>query len=293
MKTLVAGWFSFEDMGATAGDLMARDIVCDWLRCAGHTYELAHAGPFEGGVDWRRADPREYSHVVFVCGPFGNGEPVTDFLAHFAGCRLVGVDLTMLEQLDRWNPFDLLYERDSPATAHPDLAMLSDTPLVPVVGVVLVHSQKHPGAMHDVAHAAIERLIATSEVAAVSIDTRLDIPNAGGLRTPAQVESLIARMDAVVTTRLHGMVLALKTGVPPVVVDPIRAGDKVLKQAGALGWPVAFTADALDDRALTEALAYCLTQEARDEARRARERARTQLEHTRDDFIARLAMTGA
>ena len=28
MKTLVAGWFSFELMGASAGDLMARDVAC-------------------------------------------------------------------------------------------------------------------------------------------------------------------------------------------------------------------------------------------------------------------------
>ena len=31
MKTLVAGWFSFEQMGASAGDLLARDLVCEWL----------------------------------------------------------------------------------------------------------------------------------------------------------------------------------------------------------------------------------------------------------------------
>jgi hypothetical protein len=34
-KTLVAGWFSFEDMGASAGDLMARDLACDGLKQAG------------------------------------------------------------------------------------------------------------------------------------------------------------------------------------------------------------------------------------------------------------------
>ena len=28
MRILVAGWFSFEDMGATAGDIIARDIAC-------------------------------------------------------------------------------------------------------------------------------------------------------------------------------------------------------------------------------------------------------------------------
>ena len=35
MKCLVAGWFSFEQMGATAGDLLAKDLVCSWVERAG------------------------------------------------------------------------------------------------------------------------------------------------------------------------------------------------------------------------------------------------------------------
>ena len=97
MKALVAGWFSFEQMGATAGDLMARDLACEWLAGGGHAYDVALAAPFTGGVDWRAVDPRRYSHVVFVCGPFGNGGPVTEFLQRFAGRRLVGLDLVLRE----------------------------------------------------------------------------------------------------------------------------------------------------------------------------------------------------
>ncbi|PYV07534.1 MAG: polysaccharide pyruvyl transferase family protein, partial [Acidobacteria bacterium] len=81
MRALVAGWFSFEGMGATAGDLLVRDVVCEWLNRAGCPYDLALAKPFPGGVDWQTADAGAYSHVVFVCGPFGNGWPVTEFLS--------------------------------------------------------------------------------------------------------------------------------------------------------------------------------------------------------------------
>ena len=77
MKTLVAGWFSFEQMGASAGDLLARDVVCQWLREAKVAYDVALAPPFAGGVDWRAVDPASYDNLVFVCGPFGNGEPAT------------------------------------------------------------------------------------------------------------------------------------------------------------------------------------------------------------------------
>lgn len=62
--------------------------------------------------------------------------------------------------------------------------------------------------------------------------------NAGGLRTSAEIESLIARMDIVVTTRLHDMVLALKNGVPAIAVDPIAGGAKITQQARAINWPI-------------------------------------------------------
>ena len=110
-RALLAGWFSFEDMGATAGDLMARDLCSRWMTSAGVAHDVAVAAPFRGGVDWRAVDPERYDQVIFVCGPFGNGPPVTDFLGRFAGRRLVGLDLTMLQNLDEWNPFDVLIER--------------------------------------------------------------------------------------------------------------------------------------------------------------------------------------
>lgn len=133
----------------------------------------------------------------------------------------------------------------------------NQTTQVLLVGVVLVDPQREyrDRAMHAVANEAIQRLIAAREVAAVPIDTRLDV-NRTGLRTPPEVESLIARMDVVVTTRLHGTVLALKNGVPSVAVDPIAWGAKIRRQAETVGWPVVFTADTLTDAALQEAFDY-------------------------------------
>lgn len=294
MKTLVAGWFSFDLMGASAGDMLARDVACAWLRDAGHEIDVALAPPFSGGVDWRAARLADYAQVVFVCGPFGNGPPITDFLERFAGVPLVGLNLTILEPLEAWNPFDLLMERDSSARAHPDFAFLAPRSHAPVVGVVLIDSQpeyeKHD--RHDAANNAIRRLAASRDVAAVCIDTRLDTTNQAGLRSAAQVESLIARMDCVLTTRLHGMVLALKNGVPALAIDPVAGGAKIRRQADTLGWPIVFGVDAFDEKALQVALDWCLTDEARREAARCAERARNVLGQLRQEFLAALASRG-
>ena len=70
------------------------------------------------------------------------------------------------------------------------------------------------------------------------VDTRLAQREWRSPATAAQVEAVIARADVVVTTRLHGLVLALKNGVPALAIDPVADGAKVAAQAAAWGWPV-------------------------------------------------------
>lgn len=284
----MAGWFSFEHMGATAGDLLCRDVACNWLLRAGHDHDVALAPPFTGGVDWRTVEPSGYSQVVFVCGPFGNGRPVSEFLERFDHCRLVGLNLSMLDSLENWNPFHLLLERDSTGATRPDISFVSRPASVPVVGVVLVHRQKeYKNTLNSDAERAIERLVASRPMSVVPIDTRLDA-NSTGLRTPAEIESLIARMDLVVTTRLHGAVLAIKNGVPAIAIDPVQGGAKVARQLGAIGWPVTFTADSVTDDALRDAFEYCRTDEARRDARACAARAAAEVTRTGEAFVAAL-----
>jgi hypothetical protein len=285
-KALVAGWFSFEQMGASAGDLLVRDVVCGWLGRAGWSHDVALAWPFVGGVEWRTVDPDEYDAVVFACGPFGNGPPITEFLDRFAGKRLLGVNLTMLESLDRWNPFDLLLERDSSITARPDLAFLAATPRVPVVGLVLIDAQPEyrERDRHEEANAALDRLASSRDLARVQIDTRLDV-NQRGLTSAPQIESLIAKMDVILTTRLHGTVLALKNGVPVVAIDSVAGGGKVTRQCEALGWTTVFRVEHCSDQALVSALDYCLSPSARQAARACRERAAAVLTSVESLFI--------
>ena len=286
MKFLLAGWFSFEQMGASAGDLLARDLVRDWLHEEQHSCDIAVAAPFSDGIAWQDAEPAQYGGLIFVCGPFGNGPPLVDFLAHFAGLPLIGVNLTMLQRLDEWNPFDLLLERDSSATSRPDLVFATSQPRVPVAGLVLVHHQSEyrDRARHTDANEALQELIDSRELAVIPIDTRLD-DNQVGLRTSAEVESLIARMDVVLTTRLHGMVLALKNGVPALVVDPIAGGAKISRQAKAIGWDKVYVADALKPQELQSALDYCLSAEGGARARRIAERAAGKCEAIKQEFV--------
>lgn len=286
MKTLLVGWFSFKDCNVTAGDVMARDLACSWLEKAGCSYDVALAPPFSGGVDWQSVDANCYQQVVFVCGPFPCNHITLEFLRRFNHCKLVGLDLSMIESVSQWNPFDLLFERDSTNGSHPDIAFLSQQPQLPVVGVILVHPQPEYGnrANHELANEAIKRLIASRQMVAVPIDTGLD-PNTTNLRNAAEVESLIARMDLVITTRLHGTVLALKNGVPVIAIDPIWGGAKVMSQANRVGWEMVYPIADVTDEQLQHAFDYCLTPQARARAMECGDRAKRDVEQLQEQFI--------
>jgi hypothetical protein len=287
MKTLVAGWFSFTGMNVTAGDVLARDVACQWLGDAGLPFEIANAGETGSGLDWRAVDPTQFKQVLFVCGPFRENAITTEFLEHFRGCRMIGLDLSMLRSVRQWNPFHVLFERDSDRTQRPDLVFASRQPRVPVAGLLLVHPQPQYGkrALHDAAGKALRRLTAARPMSVVPIDTCLE-GNRSGLRSPAEIESLVARMDLVLTTRLHGLVLALKHGIPALAVDPIAGGAKIRQQCEAVGWPVFFTADQLVDAELGAAFDFCRTDSAYAKAAECRLRAREQLELLRHEFVA-------
>jgi hypothetical protein len=98
------------------------------------------ASPFSGGVDLANADPKKYSHAVFVCGPFMPNTHERALAERFKSCKLIGVNLSLPVPLADWNPFDLLFERDSDRISRPDITFAASQARVPVIGVCLVES---------------------------------------------------------------------------------------------------------------------------------------------------------
>jgi hypothetical protein len=265
-RALLVGWFSLAEMGATAGDLAACGTVSGWLDDARWTYDVALGPPFDGGVDWRLVAPRDYSHVVHVCGPVGEDLIVTSVLKRFPHARLIAVDVSVVGGPDAASPFDTVIARDGDGQPRPDLAFGAAASEVPVVGVIRAHPQlEYPDGRHAEVDKAIDALMRRRQAAFVAIDTRLDV-NSTGLRTPDEVGSLIAHMDVVVTSRLQGLVLALRNGVPALAIDPIPGGAKVRAQADATGWEHVLTVTELSPERLDAMFERCLTRAAREAA---------------------------
>lgn len=269
MRVLVTGWFSFLHGEATAGDLLAMEVATDWLTDAGIPHDVACSPVLGGGVELEAAAPASYSDVLFVCGPAA-GEQLEWLRERFRECRLTLLDVSVIDDARA----DLVFERDSDRAARPDLAIAAASSPAPLVAVVRGHSQPEYGQRdrHADAMAVIDGVLGRHRFAVVEVDTRVG-PDDPTKRDPSQVEGLLARADAAVTARLHGLVLALKHGVPAVAIDPIAGGGKVSAQAAALDWPLVLTLDEATEEAVDAAVRRCLDPSSRALAARCRQRA--------------------
>lgn len=295
-RFLVAGWFSFLHGEATAGDLDALATVRRWLGRAGVAHDVAWSPAF-GGPEAGTVDPAGYTGLVFACGPLG-GEPVASLARRFAGRRRVAVGVSVVDTATA-ALFDVVLARDGLGPGWPDLALdggcgpeataPGSGDRWPVLALVTVGDQPEYGdrGRHAAVHRALRSHLDRAEVAVVEVDTRVD-PRAPRQRSPAQVRGLLGAADAVVTTRLHGMVLGLRSGTPALAVDPIDGGAKVCRQAATLGWPAAVTPASCTEPALDRWLGFCLGPTAADAVTRTLERAALGLAGLADRFLGSL-----
>jgi hypothetical protein len=266
-RWLVTGWFSFADGEITAGDLACRDVLCLWLAEEGIPFDVVMSPYFEiGGLHLDQVDPARYTDLVFVCGP-AHGTQVDQLLTRFDHCRRLAVNVSLIGETA--GRFDVVVERDGDGIARPDLSLLRPAAPLPLVGVTLGHPQGEYAerGRHEIVEAAVGHFLSDAQVAIVPFDTRLDTRDGLLPSHTDQVEALIGRLDAVITARMHGLVLALKQGIPALALDPILGGAKVSAQARALGWPAVVPVEELSGARLAGCLRWCLSDAARRRAR--------------------------
>ncbi|CAL9398492.1 polysaccharide pyruvyl transferase family protein [Streptomyces pilosus] len=263
-KVLLTGWFSFRDGEATAGDVLALRRVEEVLRGSGTAYDVAWSPGFlPDALHLDAVRPRDYSHLVFVCGPL-HGPQIEELHRRFAHCVRIAVGTSVVDPADpAATGFHSVLARDAPGRApSEDLAARAPAvPARPVVGVILTHGQQEYGEQrrHGQVADAVTRWLAGKDCARLELETRLDTRDWHLSATPAQVQSVLARLDLVVTDRLHGLVLALRVGTPVLAVDPVAGGAKVSAQARACGWPALLAAEQVDERRLERWWDWCLT----------------------------------
>ncbi|RZQ60229.1 polysaccharide pyruvyl transferase family protein [Amycolatopsis suaedae] len=277
MRVLLTGWPSFVDGEATAGDLLSMRRVADALAALGVPADQVHSpNLYPGGPDLATVDPDAYSHLVFACGP-AHGEQVRALHRRFARCRRIAVGVSVVDPADpAVTGFHHVLPRDDATESTVDLSVGGPAEPVPVVGAVFAPGQREYGERrrHHTVHDTIRKWLCDNGCAVVELDSRVDPAQWRNPSTPEEFLAVLRRMDAVVTTRLHGLVLALRAGVPALAVDPVAGGGKVTAQAHALRWPALLPAGQVSAGELDGWLRWCRSPEAArlaDDRRRAEE----------------------
>ncbi|MFK4145450.1 polysaccharide pyruvyl transferase family protein [Streptomyces sp. NPDC004065] len=274
-RVLLTGWFSFPDGEATAGDVLALHRVEDVLRRSGLAYDVAWSPGFRpGALHLQDAPAERYGWLVFVCGPL-HGPQIEALHRRYAHCVRIAVGTSVIDPAaPAVTGFHRVLARDA-AGAEPSRDLAARAPALPdrpVVGVVLTHGQHEYGGARR--HEAVAREVTAwlhgKDCARLELETRLDVHDWRLCATPAQLESLLDRVDVVVTDRLHGMVLALRAGTPALAVDPVVGGAKVTAQARACGWPALVPAERVGAAELERWWGWCLSS-GRVAARRLRD----------------------
>jgi hypothetical protein len=293
VRVLVAGWFSFDEVIATVGDELGLETVAGWLGELDVSHDVAWASYLGRGVCWRDVDPSDYTHLVFVSGPIGNGPLLRELCDVFAACQRWAINVSVVDEAGR-ALFDQVWERDAPGeagrphVARCDLAIGAEGSDAPVIAVAFAPVQGEYGGRSraGMVRAVIEEWLATR--ALPWFELSMDLFDKRHARRPAQVEALVRRADVVVSMRLHGLVLGLDAGRPVIACEPIAGGAKVRCQAEALDWPVVLPPELLTAEALDAALADCLSGQLEGRIVRACARGRADTARTHDWFAAQL-----
>ncbi|MDN3296370.1 polysaccharide pyruvyl transferase family protein [Streptomyces ficellus] len=264
-RILLTGWFSFLHGEVTAGDELALRRVEDLLDREGLPYDTAWSPGYRPqGLHLEDVSPSRYGALVFICGPL-HGPLIEQLHSRFSHCVRIAVGTSVIEpEAPAATGFHHVLAR-SGGHGPPvlDLAASAATKgLPPVAGVILTQGQKEYGARrrHSVVADAVQDWLSGRDIARIPLETRLAHGDPHHFGTPEQLMAVLSRLDAVITNRLHGLVLALRAGTPVLAVDPVQGGAKVTAQARACQWPAVIPAEAAGPAGFDRWWAWCLEQ---------------------------------
>lgn len=263
-RVALAWWGSVPGGGPTIGDLLAlraahneitrqgfeSSVICD----AAFSHLVAPFAPIGEPV------ANNYDAFVWICGPLIAGSSgFRDLFDRFEGLPRIAAGVSVLPPnvADHFNSFEVCIARDGRDNAYGDLALAAPWEEGSAfeggeaafqrqgLALCIRGAQYEYGPENCVDRRVDElctRLVTTSGLGSSLIETRLDRPGAA----VAAMELQFCTARLVVSSRLHGALLALRHGAPVVAIDQIKGGGKVSEVLTRLGWPWVFHADQAD-----------------------------------------------
>lgn len=289
MKLLLIGYFS------TVGDIEVLDVVKKWLNEAQISFDVSAYNTLindsiEDSKDINNINELDYSHLVILCGPFWQDFYIKSKidLNRFNHCKVIGLNLSMIEHPTMYNPFDVLFPRDTSDSQIPDLSLLYESEDVPVIGLCLAPDQPEYGIKqnHSTVNQILKEVIISKGYGIINMNTQWPhFRNDYHISSPNSYEAICRRIDVLMTTRLHGLVIGLKTGIPVIAVDPIIGGGKIIQQGKALNWPYVFSSEDINKSMISDILDQLLDKQYKKLALDCAQKAKQSIVFMKDTFL--------
>ncbi len=264
-RVVICGYFSLPYKTNTVGDLLVLSVLQEWLEQMGIEYDVVsdYKEVISNAIPLEAICMSQYDAMIFVCGPLADFDSLIQFIQTFDGLKKIAINISIVDDKSKIvDLFDYIIPRDSKSEINFDLSLsklLLDR--VPVVGLVFVGPQKeYVMQKHKVVEEIVVEALRKLEIASVYIDTKVPF-NEYGLQNTVEIMSVISKMDAIITTRLHGSILSLKAHVPFISIDPISCGAKVSRQMRKIGWPYVLDVDNLSLNKLVQMIQKVLSKD--------------------------------
>lgn len=275
LNAIIAWWGALDNGGETIGDLFS---LCRVARLATQHFksvtllsryqynQLSATGlPV---VNLQNCNPEHYEVLIFVCGPIIKGSVAfVELINRFSHCRKIAIGVSVLPPLspDSWNPFDLVLARDGMESVVGDVAFdprdySAQTIFSRNVGVCLRGQQREYGpgmSLHTEASDLVNYIVDLLGQSTISLDTKLY----GNANATTNILTEFSRCRLVITTRLHGALLALALGIPTLAIDQVKGGAKLSSVCRLLGWSAVVRVDKMNCYSDIEAHLGAITQQ--------------------------------
>lgn len=270
-KILLAWWGALNNGGETAGDLLSVIAISNELHKLGVRHDTATHRLYEeleNPIRWEEVDANDYDKLVFICGPIiYENDSFCHLLKKFDHCEKIAVGVSGLVETsgDATTSFDKILSRDGidKHTHNIDLSlnMLShktgdflsrkEPSDKLTLGLCLRGPQREYGKENCLSNRVddlINKLKSRSDFVIKIIDTKLNPSRP----CPMGIYDQFGECDLIITTRLHGSLLALAHATPFVAIDQIKGRAKVSKQLALIDWPYSFSVEDITDDAFMD-----------------------------------------
>lgn len=249
-RVFLGWWGGVSRGGATIGDALAIRAAHNALRSAGWRVDVGAedyaARHVPAAINAQLVIPEDYNAFAWICGPLiPDSESFSALVNSFRHVPRIAAGVSVLApaSFNQRCIFDQILARDGMPQRSFDFALAAASSFNPTsvsvydsIGICLRGKQREYGvnsSLDEEAERLVSSVVAQLGLPVRKIETRLDKTQLN----ISSIEASFASHRLIITTRLHGALLALFQGVPFIALDQIRGGGKVSDVLGYLGCP--------------------------------------------------------